>query len=172
MAAIRNSSNPCDAEPMGLELSNVRVLFYAREKFGSNYMNHIATGILIDKDGKLLAYLRDDKPSIPFPNHWDLFGGYVEDGETNEEALVREVQEELGCNLKDYSFYKDYECLKGDDHVNVKHVFVAHIDAKADDLTLYEGQELRGIPLEEIHEYKWANILGVILDDFVKDQAN
>lgn len=32
-------------------------------------MIQIAQALLFDRDGKLLIYLRDDKPSIPFPNY-------------------------------------------------------------------------------------------------------
>ncbi|MGZ8454255.1 MAG: NUDIX domain-containing protein, partial [Candidatus Binatia bacterium] len=59
-------------------------------------MIEIAQVLLFDRDGKLLIYLRDDNPTIPFPNHWDLFGGHVEVGETPERALCRELQEEIG----------------------------------------------------------------------------
>ena len=52
----------------------------------------IATALLFDRDNKLLIYLRDDKPEISFPNHWDLFGGHVEEVETPEQALVRELK--------------------------------------------------------------------------------
>ncbi len=62
-------------------------------------MIEIAQALLFDRDGRLLIYLRDDKLSIPFPNHWDLFGGHVEVGETPEEALRRELQEEIGATL-------------------------------------------------------------------------
>jgi mutator protein MutT len=77
-------------------------------------MKKIAAIILENDKSEILLYLRDSKPGIPFPNHWDLIGGHVEDGETPEEALVREVKEELNIDLNDYSFYKKYECLQGD----------------------------------------------------------
>ena len=73
-------------------------------------MKKIVAIILENDKDEILLYLRDNKPSIPFPNHWDLFGGHVELGETPEEALVREVEEELGYNLKDYKFFKKYDC--------------------------------------------------------------
>ena len=55
-------------------------------------MIQIAQVLLFDRHNRLLIYLRDDKPAIPFPNHWDFFGGHVEEGETPEQALVREVR--------------------------------------------------------------------------------
>jgi len=64
-------------------------------------MKKIAAIILENDQGELLLYLRDNKPGIPFPLHWDLIGGHVEEGETPEEALVREVKEELDFDLKD-----------------------------------------------------------------------
>jgi 8-oxo-dGTP diphosphatase len=63
-------------------------------------MKQIAMVLLFDRRGRLLVYLRDDKPDIPFPNHWDFFGSHVEEGETPEAALVREVKEEIGVDLK------------------------------------------------------------------------
>ena len=49
---------------------------------------------------------RDNKSWIPFPNHWDLIGGHVEEGETPEKALVREVKEELDIDLLEYALKK------------------------------------------------------------------
>ena len=42
----------------------------------------VAKIILFDKNDQLLIYLRDDKPTIPYPNNWDLLGGLVNKGET------------------------------------------------------------------------------------------
>ena len=47
------------------------------------------------RDGKVLLGLRSaDKRT--YPNCWDVFGGYVEAGETIEQELSRELAEEIG----------------------------------------------------------------------------
>jgi len=46
-------------------------------------------------DRKVLIHKRDDKTEHS-PNKWDYFGGAIEQGETVEEALTREIYEELG----------------------------------------------------------------------------
>jgi len=57
--------------------------------------NDAVVAIIVLDDGRYLMQLRDDKPGIFYPNHWGLFGGAVDDGETPEEALRRELWEEL-----------------------------------------------------------------------------
>jgi len=103
-------------------------------------MIEVATALLFDANGKLLIYLRDDNPDIPFPAYWDLFGGHIEEGETAEIALEREIQEELGIAIDSHQFFKTYHCLQGDAQPNIKHVFSVQIPQQADQLTLYEGQ--------------------------------
>ncbi len=130
-------------------------------------MIEVATALLFDAESKLLIYLRDDKPVIPFPGYWDLFGGHVEQGESAEKALLREVREELGIVIDRYAPFRTYHCIEGDAQPNIKHVFSVQIEQRADDLTLYEGQRHKGIELVQRHEYKFANILGGIIDDYV-----
>jgi 8-oxo-dGTP diphosphatase len=130
-------------------------------------MKQIAQVLLLDRHNRLLIYLRDNKPEIPFPNHWDFFGGHVEVGETPEQALVREVMEELGVNLPGWDFFRRYECLSGDAYSNTKYIYRARIDRTAEELTLYEGQRLVGIEANERHQFNFANILGAILEDFI-----
>ncbi|MEP0393417.1 MAG: NUDIX hydrolase [Erythrobacter sp.] len=52
-------------------------------------------------DQHLIAYQRDDKPGIPFPNQWDLPGGGRENGETPARCALREVEEEFGLQLSE-----------------------------------------------------------------------
>lgn len=45
---------------------------------------------------RLLITLRDDLPDLPYPGLWDFAGGGREPGETAEQTVLREVQEEVG----------------------------------------------------------------------------
>lgn len=51
---------------------------------------------LIDKDGRVLLAQRPEGKSMA--GLWEFPGGKVEPGETPEEALIRELEEELGIN--------------------------------------------------------------------------
>jgi 8-oxo-dGTP diphosphatase len=53
---------------------------------------------------KLMFILRDDNPNIPFPNTWNLPGGGVEDDESPEAALIRELKEEINITPKKVTF--------------------------------------------------------------------
>jgi len=48
---------------------------------------------------QLLVILRDDKPDIPYPGHWDFPGGGREGDETPETCALRETEEEVGLVL-------------------------------------------------------------------------
>ena len=86
-------------------------------------VKQIAQVLLFDRAGRLLIYLRDENPAIPFPNHWDLFGGHLEKGETPEQALVREVKEEIGIDLKAWQAFRRFDCAEGDTYPNIKHIY-------------------------------------------------
>jgi 8-oxo-dGTP diphosphatase len=130
-------------------------------------MKKIAQALLFDPAARLLIYLRDDKADIPFPNHWDFFGGHVEPSESPEQALVREVTEELGVELRQWRFFRRYECLRGDAYPNLKYIYYGRIDRSVPDLSLLEGQRLAAIHREERFAFRFANVLGAILEDFV-----
>jgi len=49
---------------------------------------------VIEQDGKILVSLRHPKGERPA--QWEFPGGKIEKGENEQEALVRELQEELG----------------------------------------------------------------------------
>lgn len=58
----------------------------------------VVGGALCDDRGRLLAARRTAPPALA--GRWELPGGKVEPGETPEEALVRELREELGVEAE------------------------------------------------------------------------
>ncbi|GGA24238.1 NUDIX domain-containing protein [Okeania sp. KiyG1] len=62
--------------------------------------------ILLNSNNEILLVLRDDKNSIPFPNTWNLLGGFIENGELPEECICREIREEIEIELTDINFFK------------------------------------------------------------------
>jgi 8-oxo-dGTP diphosphatase len=132
-------------------------------------MIEIAAIILENDKGEFLLYLRDNKPDIPFPDYWDLIGGHVEEGETPEQALVREVKEELDIDLKEYAFYKKYVCLTGDVYENTKYIYTGKINLPIEEITLLEGVRPQFFSKEEIPDVKFANILKTIMLEYIKD---
>ncbi len=65
-----------------------------------------AGGLVVSR-GKVLLGLRAPD-SETYPNLWDVFGGHVERGETIEEALVRELREELDITPTVFEFLATY----------------------------------------------------------------
>ena len=57
-------------------------------------VHRVAFGVLVDSDRALLAHRHPGRRI--YPNVWDLPGGHIEDGESPEETLRRELFEELG----------------------------------------------------------------------------
>lgn len=57
----------------------------------------LVVGAAIVRDGRLLAARRTEPPHLA--GGWELPGGKVEAGETEEQALVREIDEELGVGI-------------------------------------------------------------------------
>ena len=64
----------------------------------------VAVGVLIRPDGALLLSTRPE--GKPYAGYWEFPGGKIETGETVEEALRRELHEELGITIASAKVWK------------------------------------------------------------------
>ena len=58
----------------------------------------LVVAALVREEGRILMSRR--RPDQAMPNLWEFPGGKVEPGEHPEAALVRELREELGCDVE------------------------------------------------------------------------
>jgi hypothetical protein len=61
--------------------------------------------LMVLPNGDYLLQHRDDHPDIFFPGFWANFGGALDNGETAEQALFREILEELQFEVKTANFF-------------------------------------------------------------------
>lgn len=64
----------------------------------------LVVAALIEQDGRILMSQRRSDQSLP--DCWEFPGGKIEPGEAPESALVREIAEELGCEVAVGSIYE------------------------------------------------------------------
>lgn len=111
---------------------------------------------IIEKDGKILMGNKA-KDVGPYPNTWRLPGGGVEDGESLEKALIREVKEETGLevtNLEEVGLQEDDEPNKHGERTHYTfHIFRAEVAGKENptdefpELRWIDKSELKDMPL-------------------------
>lgn len=105
------------------------------------YINPRPTNAVIfhNKKGEILLVKRKYPPKKGW---WDLPGGFTEAEETMEESVKREIQEELGIQLKTFHYFSSYPNMylyKNINSFTLMFVFVSCIDKTkltlADELT-------------------------------------
>jgi 8-oxo-dGTP diphosphatase len=107
--------------------------------------NEGASIIFVNPSNEILLFLRDEKPTIPYPNCWDLLGGAVEPGESPRECIIREMQEEIGYKLFDPKLFR---VTHFDDRV--EYTYVEYADLQIHEVRLNEGQRLKWFSRAEI----------------------
>jgi len=123
-------------------------------------------GALIESDGRLLLEKRNHDP---FYDHWCIPGGHIDYGEPVEKALIREVKEETGLQVINYSFFNYYtEFYRELNWHAVALIFVAYTTGSLK-LQPEEVQELRWFTREELHDLPFAFEHRRIVEDFYGD---
>ncbi len=114
----------------------------------------IGVAVIIDDQGQILIDRR--LPQGAMAGMWEFPGGKIEMGETVEECIQREIQEELGIVIE-----------VGKHLITIDHTYT-HLQVT---LTVHLCRHLTGIPQPlECAEIRWVNLAD--LDQFTFPEAN
>ncbi len=112
--------------------------------------------VLLDKHGNVALGYYSPKENRPY-DAYNIPGGGIEDGESIEEALVREAKEEIGCmikNIQEIGRVMEYGVGKKTKHFQENFCFVAEVDGvkgepKFSEEEIEDGLGVAWIPLDE-----------------------
>ncbi|MFK2825308.1 8-oxo-dGTP diphosphatase MutT [Bacillus sp. B190/17] len=111
----------------------------------------VVAAVCIDEQKNVLCALRS--PDMSLPNLWEFAGGKVEAGETPQESLVREIQEELGCTIEVHELIEDIVHEYPTIIVNLLTYRTTIIEGTP---KAKEHAEIKWVPLQELRSLAWA----------------
>lgn len=109
----------------------------------------------VEQDGKYLMLLRNKKKQDENAGKWIGVGGKFEEGESPQDCLLREVQEETGLRLTQYRFRGIVTFVSDQYETEYMHLFTAHgfegerIPCDEGELRWVEKDEVFSLPLWE-----------------------
>lgn len=112
----------------------------------------VVAGIILYKD-RILCCQRKTNKYHYLSEKWEFPGGKIEESETREKALIREIDEELEMEIKDLKFaltvvhqYEDFQLTM--------HTYFAY--SQKPKMKLNDHKDAVWATLEEVDKFDWA----------------
>lgn len=87
-----------------------------------------------------------------YKDWWEFPGGKIEEGETPEGALVREIKEELGVTIRVDEFLTTIEYDYPEFHLSMDCFWCIIIEGEP---TLLEHEAAKWLPLDDLRQVRW-----------------
>lgn len=113
-------------------------------------MKHIkVVAAIIKQDNKIFATQRGYGN---YKDWWEFPGGKMEAGETPEEALVREIREELATEIQVDQYFMTVEYDYPEFHLSMDCFWCSVVSGE---LTLLEHEAAKWLPINDLRQVKW-----------------
>ena len=99
---------------------------------------------------------------------WEFSGGKIEPGESPEDALVREIREELDSEISVDEYISTIEYDYPEFHLSMRCYWCSLISG---DLVLKEAEDAKWLDVETIDSVKWLPAAITLIDEIKKRMA-
>ena len=118
-------------------------------------IKRVACALLV-KDGCLL--IQDRKGIAKYGEDWSFFWWWIEDNETPKQALLREMNEELGFDISNWHILEWWEIVHSLPDYDIEYYRYLFFISIPDRVTVFQDYEWAGahlIPVSELHTLKF-----------------
>lgn len=113
-------------------------------------MKHVEVAAAIITDGE--KYFVTQRGYGAFKGWWEFPGGKIEANESHEEALKREIREELNTEIEIESFFQTVDYDYPDFHLTL-HCYLCHV--VSGHLELLEAEDARWLEASQLDSVEW-----------------
>ena len=110
-------------------------------------------GVIRNEQGEVLCTLRDQGKYEYVSFKWEFPGGKVEEGETQQQTLTRELHEELEIDVKIGDFFYQVEHDYPDFHLSMA-VYECQLISKDMKINVHKG--IKWLKPQDIMSLEWA----------------
>lgn len=122
-------------------------------------MIDVVAAVIRNDEGKMLIAQRNLKKSQG--GLWEFPGGKIEAGETKEDALIREIKEEMCIDIEVERYLDEKEFIYPEKAINLIALECKIINGK---IQLMEHEDVKWISKEELENFEFAPADGFIVD--------
>lgn len=114
-------------------------------------MINVVAAIITNNDGKILITQRNLKKSQG--GLWEFPGGKIEQGETREEAIIREIREELTIDIKVDAYFDEKVFNYPEKVINLIALKCSKINGC---IKLTEHEDAKWVKISELDKFEFA----------------
>ena len=128
----------------------------------------VAAAVIVDSFENITEVFATERGYGEFKGQWEFPGGKIEVGETPQQPLIREIQEELTVKIKVGKLIDTIEYDYPKFHLNMKCFLCVIVDG---DIILKEAEDSKWLNKDELYGVNWLPA-DITLIDKIADFMN